>query len=201
MRELIGVPLQAACESQQKLAESALDYMLRIGFEEGDLKRARLVKFNLERPVETPDGITTSTIEVQAPFLGLVPIPSLLIESVDVDFQMEVISTAASKENTNAEVATKAGYKGLFSRVSVDVQGKVSSSRENTRSTNQTAKYQVHVSARQQRPTEGLSRLMDILASCTAPLSVTPGGENTSKGEDGANNMSGTDDTKDNKKK
>lgn len=36
MRELIGAPLQAASESQQKLAESALEYMLRIGFEEGE---------------------------------------------------------------------------------------------------------------------------------------------------------------------
>ena len=174
MRELIGAPLQAACESQQKLAESALDYMLRIGFEEGDLKNARLIKFNLERPVETPDGVTTSTIEVQAPFLGLVPIPSLLIESVDVDFQMEVTSTETSKDTTTAEITSKAGYKGLFSRVSVEVQGRVTTSRENTRSTNQTAKYQVHVSARQQRPTEGMSKLMDILASCTAPLKVTP---------------------------
>ena len=34
MRELIGAPLQAACESQQKLAESALEFMTRIGFEE-----------------------------------------------------------------------------------------------------------------------------------------------------------------------
>lgn len=174
MRELIGAPLQAASESQQKLAESALEYMLRIGFEEGDLKQARLIKFNLERPVESPDGVSTSTIEVQAPFLGLVPIPTLLIESVDVDFQMEVTSTEASKDTTAADISTKAGYKGLFSRVTVDVQGKVSTSRENTRSTNQTAKYQVHVSARQQRATEGMSKLMDILASCTAPLKITP---------------------------
>ena len=132
MRELIGAPLQAACESQQKLAESALDYMLRIGFEEGDLKNARLIKFNLERPVETPDGVTTSTIEVQAPFLGLVPIPSLLIESVDVDFQMEVTSTETSKDTTTAEITSKAGYKGLFSRVSVEVQGRVTTSRPAT---------------------------------------------------------------------
>ena len=126
--------------------------------------------------METPEGITTSTIEVQVPFLGLVPIPTLLIESVDVDFQMEVTSTTTSKDTLSSELLTKAGYKGLFSRVSVEVQGKVSSTRENTRSTNQTAKYQVHVSARQQRPTEGMSKLMDILASCTAPLKVTESG-------------------------
>lgn len=180
MRDLIGAPLQAACESQQKLAETALDFMLRIGFEADDLEKARVIKFNLERPVETPEGITTNTIEVQAPFLGLVPIPTLLIESVDVDFQMEVTSTTTSKDTLSTEVLTKAGYKGLFSRVSVDIQGKVSTTRENTRSTNQTAKYQVHVSARQQRPTEGMSKLMDILASCTAPLKVTPSGNSGS---------------------
>ena len=104
MGELIGAPLQAACESQQKLAESALEYMLRNGFEESDLQKARLVKFNLERVVVTQDGITTSTIEVQAPFLSLVSIPSLLIEGVDVDFQMEVISADTVKGNSNTEV-------------------------------------------------------------------------------------------------
>ena len=54
----------------------------------------------------------------------------------------------------------------------MSVNGKVSSSRENTRSTNQTAKYQVHVSARQQQPTEGLSKLMDIMASCVEPVKL-----------------------------
>ncbi len=34
MRDLIGAPLQAACESQQKLAESTLEFMTRIGFED-----------------------------------------------------------------------------------------------------------------------------------------------------------------------
>ena len=34
MRELIGAPLQAACESQQKLAESTLEFMTQIGFED-----------------------------------------------------------------------------------------------------------------------------------------------------------------------
>ena len=54
----------------------------------------------------------------------------------------------------------------------MNVTGKVTSSRENTRSTNQTAKYQVHVSARQQDPTEGLSKLMDIMASCIEPVNL-----------------------------
>lgn len=79
---------------------------------------------------------------------------------------MEVTTTETSTEKSDKEasVSSNASFKfGCFASGSVSVNGKVSSSRENTRSTNQTAKYQVHVSARQQQPTEGLSRLMDIM--------------------------------------
>lgn len=43
--------------------------------------------------------------------------------------------------------------------------GQVSSSAEQTRETNQSAKYQISVKARKQQTPEGLSRLLDILAS------------------------------------
>ncbi len=170
--ELIAAPLTAACDSQKKLAQSAFEFMTEIGFDgTGDKKKARLLKFNLQRPVEGSDK--PMNFEVQAPFLGLVPLPSLLVDDVQIDFQMEVTTTETEKAETKAEVDTKteASFKfGCFARGSVSVNGKVSSSRENTRSTNQTAKYQVHVSARQQPPTEGLSKLMDIMASCVEPL-------------------------------
>jgi len=175
MSDLIGAPLKAACDSQFQLAQSAYTYMTQLGFQEGDTSKPNLIKFNLERPVETPEGIQSSNIEVQAPFLGLVPIPSLLIDDIHIDFQMEVNASTSSKstKEKEAQLDAHADFKlGIFGKGNVDIHGKVSSSRENTRSTNQTAKYQVSVSARQQPPTEGLNKLMDIMASCTAPLSI-----------------------------
>lgn len=177
--ELIAAPLTAACDSQKKLAQSAFEFMTEIGFEgDGKDKKARLLEFNLQRPVE--GSTTPMDIKVQAPFLGLVPLPSLLVDDVQIDFQMEVTATETSKETSSSDttVDASANFKfGCFGSGSVNVNGKVSSSRENTRSTNQTAKYQVHVSARQQQPTEGLSKLMDIMASCVEPLSL----DNSSK--------------------
>lgn len=170
--ELIAAPLTAACDSQKKLAQSAFEFMTEIGFEgTGNDKKARLLEFNLQRQVEGSDK--PMDFKVQAPFLGLVPLPSLLVDDVQIDFQMEVTTTETSKNviNTENSVNASSNFKfGCFARGSVSVNGKVSSSRENTRSTNQTAKYQVHVSARQQQPTEGLSKLMDIMASCVEPL-------------------------------
>ncbi len=143
--------------------------MKEIGFTENGA--TRMVEFNLQRPVE--GSLTPQNIKVQAPFIGLVPLPNLMIDDVQVDFQMEVTATETSTDKNTSEGSTSANANfkfGCFGSGSVNISGKVSSSRENTRSTNQSAKYQVHVSARQQRQTEGLSKLMDIMASCVEPL-------------------------------
>lgn len=169
IEELVAAPLVAVCDSQKKLAQSAYEFMTEIGF--NDEGKTRMVEFNLQKPIQ--GAPQPQDIKVQVPFLGLVPLPNLLIDDVQVDFQSEVTTTETSEEKSASEGSTNANANfkfGCFGGGSVNVSGKVSSSRENTRSTNQTAKYQVHVSARQQRQTEGLSKLMDIMASCVEPL-------------------------------
>ncbi|WP_455664591.1 DUF2589 domain-containing protein [Phocaeicola sp.] len=183
MRELIGGPLFAAAEAQEKLACIALDYYNRIAFYGKDEKKSdgtaakegetRILKFTVNRPVEKSGTMTTIPQTVEAPFIGMVPIPSLLIDRVDIDFQMEVTDTNTEKATTTAEVSSSISAKWFA--VQASISGKVSSSRENTRTTNQTAKYQVHVTASQQPQTEGLSKLMDIMASCIEPIPTDSG--------------------------
>ena len=56
---------------------------------------------NLQRPIEGSPN--PQEIKVQAPFLGLVPLPNLLIDDVQVDFQMEVTATESSAEKSASE--------------------------------------------------------------------------------------------------
>lgn len=172
MEDLIAAPLKAVCDSQKQLAKSTHEFMTQIGFDtddKGNLSGPRLLEYQLERPVN--DG-TMAKVVVKAPLLTLVPIPALAVNEVNIDFQMEVTDTQTTTSKTASEITTEAsGSAGfLFWRASVKMNGKVSSSRENTRTTNQTAKYQIRVNARQQQPTEGLSKLMDIMASCIEPI-------------------------------
>lgn len=165
MRELISAPLVAAAESQQELASVAWEYFQRIAFYGKDEANSgtnndgaqagdtRILKFEVERPVQ--EGSRTSMVKqtvkqtVKAPFIGLV---LMLIDRVDVDFQMEVTDTATSSEKTSTDLSSNISSNWF---VKASITGKVSSARENTRTTNQTAKYQVHVSASQQPQTEG----------------------------------------------
>ena len=166
MDELISAPLIAVAEAQQQLATSYLDFYSKMTFE--DDAKTRCLEFDLKRPVMGPGDIREQEVKVKAPFLGLVPIPSLLIDDVNIDFQMEVTDALTSKSSENVDMSADVTPKWFGS--SVSVQGKVRTSRENTRSTDQNAKYQVSVSARQQSQTEGLSKLMDIMESCIEPL-------------------------------
>lgn len=164
MRELI-----AAAEAQQELAATAWNFYKQIAFDD-DGKTARVLEFDIKRPIQQDGVMTTMPQSVKAPFIGLVPIPSLLIDRVDVDFQMEVTDTSNVKSTINAKVETKVSGKSWL--ISAEISGKVTTARENTRMTNQTAKYQIHVTASQQPQTEGLSKLMDIMASCIEPINT-----------------------------
>ena len=97
--ELVAAPLVAVCDSQKKLAQSAYEFMTEIGF--NDEGKTRMVEFNLQRPIE--GSPKPQDIKVQAPFLGLVPLPNLLIDDVQIDFQMEVTATESSAKKSASE--------------------------------------------------------------------------------------------------
>lgn len=83
------------------------------------------------------DSVDIQDIEVPPPFLGLVPLPNLLIDDVQVDFQMEVTATESNTEN-NKEASPNSNFKyGFLGGCSVNLSVQEPSSRENTSSTNQ----------------------------------------------------------------
>lgn len=182
MEHLISAPLTASIKAQRQLGVEMINFVNMLAYgTEGTTGNAgnqeiMTLPMSLERPVTHDDGaISSNTVTVAPPILGLVPVPALLIESVDINFSMEIHTVDASKSSSSKEVGGKAAASGGFGpyKASVEVTGKMSSQRENTRSTDKTAKYDVTVHAAHQPPTEGMSKLMDLLASTVEPISVS----------------------------
>ena len=63
--------------------------MTEIGF--NDEGKTRMAEFNLQRPIE--GSPRPQDIDIQAPFLGLVPLPNLLIDDVQVDFEEGLVKS------------------------------------------------------------------------------------------------------------
>ena len=192
MDSLIGGPLTAACDSQVQLARATADFIKVIGFlppsdgttDPNAVGGIRTATFKFKRPVEIPlkpgagnpiiPDIQEEEVELEVPLLAIVNVPNLSISTVDITFDMEVKSSFETKSSSDAEAAlqgeAKVGW-GPFS-VKVSVQGKVSSHKESTRKSDNSAKYHVAVHAEDRGMPEGLARVMDILNTSIAPRKV-----------------------------
>jgi hypothetical protein len=184
MGELIGAPLGAACESQVRLAKATADFIHQVGFTsnaDGSPGATRQVNFNFKRPTSgdnasEPGGtFFEEEVELSVPLLSIVKVPNLSITTVDIVFDMEVKSSFTSKESNDYsggfEAEARVGF-GPFS-ATVKVHGSVAAHKENTRSSDNSAKYHVEVHATDAGMPEGLARVMDILQTAAAPRRVS----------------------------
>lgn len=199
MGDLIGGPLMAACDAQVRLANATATFIQQIGFKpknaasltalndpaqgfSEDLVDVRSVLFKFDRPqagaaANIDTGIIpTETVSLQVPLLAIVKIPALSINTVDITFDMEVKNSERTSETNDTKGSFSADASigwGPFS-LKVHVEGSVATHKENTRQTDQSAKYHVEVRAEDKGMPEGLARVLDIMNSAIAPKTIAP---------------------------
>lgn len=176
IEELIVSPIIGMAKGQAKLNEVTWKYISEVAFvkdEKTGVTTARSLDVEMNRVVVNGD---TGKEEIQklynkVPMLPLVPLPSLAITSADIEFSMEVKTSEASKDTSTSENSYEASAGGSWWGMSFNakVSGKVATNKENTRSTDNSAKYNVKVHAEQLPPTEGMLKLSDYLTQMLEP--------------------------------
>ena len=90
---------------------------------------------------------------------------------------MDNLQNTSRKYKSSIDVSASGGFWGQ--KYSVKVHGEVATARENTRSTDNSAKYEVNVHAEQLPPTEGMLKLSDMLTTLMDPVVVSAPPTNT----------------------
>lgn len=177
IEQLICAPILAVAQGQSQLCRVYLDYLYELAFEkDGDGKsdKTRVIKFNLNRTIITPEGdVKVQPITVEAPLLSLVPVPSFTMDETTVRFTMEVKEVSTSKITSASDVSASSSF-SLWG-FKANVSGKVTTSSENTRSSDHSAKYEIYARAVQQQPTEGMAKLTQLFASVIEPIEAGGG--------------------------
>jgi hypothetical protein len=176
IEELIVSPIVGMAKGQAKLNEVTWKYISEVAFvkdEKTGITSARSLDVEMNRVVTNGE---TGEQEIQklynkVPMLPLVPLPSLAITSADIEFAMEVKTSEASKSTVATENSYEASAGGRWWGMSFNakVAGKVATNKENTRSTDNSAKYNVKVHAEQLPATEGMLKLSDYLTQMLEP--------------------------------
>ena len=143
------------------------------------LHATRTVDFTYTKPVNDGNGgFTEVTNKLDVPLLAILNTPSLAVKEVNVEFTMEVKSSTSEKASRDYAATIDTEVKAGWGPVSVDVKihGSVSAHNENTRSSDNSAKYNVKVVARDDGMPEGLKRCLDIVQQAIAekPQPATP---------------------------
>ena len=179
--QLICTPFIELARGQAELCDVYVDTLFRLAFEkpegvkyndEGTGNNTRILKFSYDRPVvtESTQTVETKHFEINAPLLSLVPIPAFLIDSADVNFNMEV--NIATEEKKDSSASAETNVKFGFWKMSGNIGGKVSSSSNITNSRSQKATYTISAHASQQPAAEGMSKLTALLAETMEPIQV-----------------------------
>jgi hypothetical protein len=165
-RKMIGGPLQAAVDAQVASSLATVNFINTVGFVTDDDGKRELVMvdFSHTRSDVNAEGqpVKTETF-VRVPLLAMLPIPSLRIEHVIIDFNVKLNSVQSS--STSDALGVSAEVKGGWGPVSF----KVSASYQRKTATNVEVKKEyalnVNVKAVQDEIPAGLDKILSMLAA------------------------------------
>lgn len=187
IESLIGGPFLAAAKVQQQLAATYVDTVMKLAYREKKKKEEKeetkqetnILTFEVPRPViSEKDGETSVEVEnmqINAPLLALVQIPSFQMDEVTVDFDMEVKTSDMKSDETKMDVGSTVNFKSWFG-LNASITGNVSSDSVHKRESDSSATYKIHARAIQQPPSEGMAKLTSLLTQAMEPLRKPDGG-------------------------
>lgn len=192
MEDLIGGPLNAAARANAAMALTQTKFMLDTCFSlDAQTKNYSpiMIKMSLTRGViipaaKTGEAPTLSSIETKfdLPILTIIPLNSLGVDEVDINFEMEVKSSYGEETDQKQEKAvsvdTSWEVKAGWGPVSATIKGSASYDSKDSSSFNShyeksnSAKYTVHVHAGQLPLPKGVETIIKAFTLAIEPYAM-----------------------------
>ena len=166
---MLGGPLNAVVRAQAQSANTSVDFIKSVGFDE-DSGKPTMVTFTYDKALETTAADGTTAVEVRpynltVPILTMLPIPFIRVEETTIDFNAKINSVQESKTTSshdlNSSLSAKAGWGPFSAKLKVSYAYKKTSSSGSKME--RTYSMAVHVRAVQDELPAGTERLLSIL--------------------------------------
>lgn len=169
-KSMIGGPLDAVIRAQAQAAQTSVDFIKSVGFEQ-DSNQPTMVTFSYMKTIETKDaeGNVTGTepkkFELTVPILTMLPIPFIRVEETTISFNAKINSvqesTTTSSQSLNASLSGKAGWGPVSVKLSTSFSSK--SAKSSSSKIERTYSLSVNVRAVQDELPAGTEKLLGIL--------------------------------------
>ncbi|WP_341504081.1 DUF2589 domain-containing protein [Gallaecimonas sp. GXIMD4217] len=157
---LIGGPLNAVVESQAKSAITTANFIKEVGFD----KDGKIVNVDFSYNRKDDQG-RDQEFTLTVPFLTMLPIPYITVDSAEIEFNAKITSTKESNMSSNftQQVDASAGGSWWFAKASIKSKTSYQRQRSTTEKEERTFDMKVKVQARNADTPAGTERLLTIL--------------------------------------
>ncbi len=168
-QKMIGGPLNAAIEAQTASAMATVNFINEVGFvlvevDGNEKKELVMVDFSHNKKDVDAEGKVVETSNfIKVPLLAMLPIPSIRIETIDINFNVKLNSVETA--NTSSKVAVNAGASGGFGPVKFKVSASVQRQSSTGVKVEKEYSLNVKVKATQDEMPAGLEKILNMLAS------------------------------------
>ncbi len=177
-KNLIGGPLSAVIEAQAMAAESTVNFIKNMGFDqEGN---PQYVTFKYQKSATQAEGEAKQSdqnemMEMQVPFLTLIPIPFIRVDEATIDFNAKInainYSNKTSDHKFDAGSDRRKGFIGRLLGIKASYSYKSTTNSGNR--VERTFTLAIHVRAVQDEMPGGMEKILGILESSIRDNMVT----------------------------
>lgn len=177
-KNLIGGPLSAVVEAQAMAAESTVNFIKNMGFDqEGN---PQYVTFKYQKSATQAEGEAKQSdqnemMEMQVPFLTLIPIPFIRVDEATIDFNAKInavnYSAKTSDHKFDAGSDRRKGFIGRLLGIKASYSYKSTTNSGNR--VERTFTLAIHVRAVQDEMPGGMEKILGILESSIRDNMVT----------------------------
>lgn len=179
-QSMIGGPLDAVVRAQAQSAQTSVDFIKAVGFDE-DGNTPTMVTFSYMKPVESQDGngnvvVTPTKYDLTVPILTMLPIPFIRVEETTIDFNAKINSVQESSTTSSHDLSTKLNLKQGWGTGSVKLSASYSYKKSSSASSKieRTYSLQIHVRAVQDELPAGTEKLLGILENAIKEVPSAP---------------------------
>ena len=180
---LIGAPLIAASNANSAMAREQAKFLMDFCFKkDGDSYTPVMIEMHLHHSVLQADETTDSSTDIRRisttfliPLITIIPLNSLAVETVDVEFDLEISSQyqyddeESDKKNNQSKLHGSGTGTKLRGKISYDSKENIHQSTSNKYRSQNSSKLKVNIHAGQLPLPVGVNMMIDLYSKSVHP--------------------------------
>lgn len=163
LKEVFAAPLVAAIEAHNSACSALEQFIERVG---RNPKTGELNTLQFRYSQHSGSGEPAQR-SIEVPLIAMLPLPAFAVDRLSVDFEVKIDAGETATDSSSKELGGE--FALGYGPVALKLRGSVASKSEQTRKSDTSARYTVHLEASRQPMPEAFQRVVEALIAEVVP--------------------------------